>query len=100
MLQQVFRIQSVVLLLEREAKSDENIYRNTRGEAKSDNNEKHVFVFERKQPRKNTFLLSCILILGVNFLPDKLFLLLISSRGTILLVTCWVLLRTLGCPAP
>ena len=38
----VFRIRSVVLLLEREAKSDENVYRNTRGEAKSDNNEKNT----------------------------------------------------------
>ena len=41
----VFRIRSVVLLLEQEAKSDENVYRNTRGEAKSDNNEKNTSSF-------------------------------------------------------
>ena len=80
----VFRMRSVVLLLEREAKSDENVYRNTRGEATSDNNEKNKSSFSSENNQGKTH--ACILILGVNFLPVGQPL---SNK-----------LPTLGCPAP
>ena len=63
-----------MLLLEREEKSDENVYPKTRGGAKSNNNEKNTPSFSSENNQgKTPFLLSCILILGVNFLPEKLF---------------------------
>ena len=65
----VFRIRSVVLLLEPEATSDENVYRNTRGEAKSDYNEKNTSSFSsEKKQGKHIFV-----IMHTNFLPEKLF---------------------------